>query len=190
MSPVRFLLSLSLYSSAREWFLKDTIYIITIYFTSFQNKKKKNQDFVGTQPLKVPGSAGRYWKSMGSLTSLSEGRRSCILTLTGSLRLVLRYGGVRKTIATCLWTSAWENVPFPSQESWKKRTSMSSAEQRENRKYNQIIKTLRMTFKRKITNINQWTQTRIPSVVLKQNWLWISLQGPSDGSSNCVINNF
>lgn len=35
-----------------------------------------------------PGSAGRYWKSMGSLTSRSDGLRSCIFTLTGSVRFV------------------------------------------------------------------------------------------------------
>lgn len=77
----------------------------------------------------LPGSEGMYWKSIGSLTSRSEGRRSCILTLMGLERLVSRYGGVRNTMATCLWTSAWEKLPFPSQESWKKRTSMSSAEE-------------------------------------------------------------
>lgn len=74
-----------------------------------------------------PGSAGRYWKSTGSLTSRSDGRRSCIFTLMGSEMLASRKGGVRKTMATCLCTSAWEKVPFPSHESWKKRTSMSSA---------------------------------------------------------------
>lgn len=87
-----------------------------------------------------PGSAGRYWKSTGSLTSRSDGRRSCILTLTGSERLVLRYGGVRNTMATCLWTSAWEKVPFPSQESWKKRTSMSSAGEWRQTLHLQLIK--------------------------------------------------
>lgn len=113
ISPVRFLFSLSLNSSAG----------VNVKFSLFI----KHEECVYGSSCLLPASAGRYWKSIGSLTSRSEGRRSCILTLMGSERLVSRYGGVRNTMATCLWTSAWENVPFPSQESWKKRTSMSSA---------------------------------------------------------------
>ena len=44
-------------------------------------------------------SSGRYLKSIGSLTSWSEGLRNCIFTVMGSV-MSLRNGGVLNTIAT------------------------------------------------------------------------------------------
>lgn len=73
----------------------------------------------------IPFSSGRYLKSMGSLTSWSEGLRSCIFTVTGS-EMSLRNGGVRNTMATWRWTSAWEKEPLASQLSRTNLTSMSS----------------------------------------------------------------
>lgn len=116
-SPVLFLFSVSLYSSAGLG-LKPA--------AQYPDVRSKMH-----VPMRSPGSAGRYWKSTGSLTSRSDGRRSCIFTLMGSEMLASRYGGVRNTMATCLCTSACEKVPFPSHESWKKRTSMSSAGRQE-----------------------------------------------------------
>lgn len=47
----------------------------------------------------IPFSSGRYLKSIGSLTSWSEGLRNCIFTVMGSV-MSLRNGGVLNTIAT------------------------------------------------------------------------------------------
>lgn len=60
----------------------------------------------------------------------------------GSEMLVSRYGGVRNTMATCLCTSACEKVPFPSHESWKKRTSMSSEEDKSRQSTEHLDQTL------------------------------------------------
>lgn len=71
--------------------------------------------------------SGKYWNSMGSLSSRSEGRRSCMETRTGACRLGSAYGGVRNTMATCRCTSACEKEPRASQPGPVKYTSMSSA---------------------------------------------------------------
>lgn len=70
--------------------------------------------------------SGRYWNSMGSLSSRSDGRRSCMWTRTGACKVGSAYGGVRNTIATCLCTSACEKDPRASQPGPVKHTSMSS----------------------------------------------------------------
>lgn len=106
---------------------KTTSICISRYLTKKILRRANFKKYI-KQDHTSPFSSGRYLKSIGSLTSWSEGLRNCIFTVTGSV-ITLQYGGVLKTMATWRCTSACEKMPLASQSFNANRTSMSSSEQ-------------------------------------------------------------